>query len=149
MGKPYRACVVGVFVDDNGLVLVAERSDYPGSWQLPQGGVDDGEILEKAIKREMLEELGVVRIQILAKTKDPILYEFPPDIKAPVAKKFRGQSMTWFRLKLEPGETPDLTKACDKEFTSFKWVSWQQAINGITPWKKAAYTEGFRSLGFE
>ena len=61
MGKKYRKAVVGVFVNTSNEVLTLERSDFSGSWQLPQGGVDEGETLEDAVKREMFEELRTTR----------------------------------------------------------------------------------------
>ena len=58
VGKMYRRAVVGVFVNVSNQVLVLERTDFPGQWQLPQGGVDEGESHIDAVKREMFEEAG-------------------------------------------------------------------------------------------
>ena len=66
MGKKYRSAVIGVFVDTSNNVLVLERADFPGSWQLPQGGVEEGESQLAAIKREMFEELGTSDFEIIS-----------------------------------------------------------------------------------
>jgi len=147
MGKPYRVCVVGVFINDNGEVLVGERNDNPGAWQLPQGGVDEGETFDEAIRREMREELGIRDVSVQFISNEFIHYDFPPELSAPVAKKFRGQSMIWCKLSLIEGDYPNLDFATDKEFRSFRWVKWQKAAQEITPWKKEAYKTGFKSLG--
>lgn len=147
LGKPYRVCVVGVFVDKNGKVLVAERSDSPGSWQLPQGGVEENEDFEAALRREMLEELGVRKLEVLKKSPEPITYDFPDHLTAPISKKFRGQAMTWFLAQIQDPQAPDLNLATDDEFINFKWVEPQSAIDLITPWKTKAYVLGFTSLG--
>jgi putative (di)nucleoside polyphosphate hydrolase len=147
IGKPYRVCVVGVFVDKNGKVLVAERSDSPGSWQLPQGGVENNEDFETALRREMLEELGIRKLEVLKKSLEPISYDFPEQLTAPISKKYRGQAMTWFLARILDPLVPDLNLATDDEFVNFKWVEPQTAIDLITPWKTQAYKLGFRSLG--
>ncbi len=147
LGKPYRVGVVGVFVDKNGHVLVAERSDAANSWQLPQGGVEDNEDYEAALKREMMEELGIQRLKILKKSSNPIHYDFPESLNAPLAKKYRGQAMTWFLVELIDSDAPDLSLATDDEFVNFKWVEPKTAIELITPWKTESYRAGFNALG--
>lgn len=147
LGKTYRVCVVGVFIDKNGLILVAERADSPGSWQLPQGGVEENERFEDALRREMFEELGVEKIKILKKIEIPIFYEFPKDLKAPIAARYRGQEMHWFLLELEDEEQPDFETATDDEFSNFKWVPPNVVVELIAPWKNEAYKTGFKALG--
>jgi len=146
LGKPYRVCVVGVFIDKNGHVLVAERSDAPGSWQLPQGGVEENEDYEVALRREMMEELGIGRLRILKRSSQPINYDFPETLDAPISKKYRGQAMTWFLVELVDQNMPDLSLATDHEFVNFKWVEPKSAIEMITPWKTQAYKSGFSAL---
>ncbi len=149
IGKPYRVGVVGVFVDRNGLVLVAERSDAANSWQLPQGGVEENEDYEAALKREMMEELGISRLKILKQSSHPIHYDFPETLNAPLSKKYRGQAMTWYLVELVDSDAPNLSLATDDEFVNLKWVEPMQAIELITPWKTEAYRAGFSALGFK
>jgi putative (di)nucleoside polyphosphate hydrolase len=150
VGKKYRKAVVGVFVNTSNEVLVLERSDIPGSWQLPQGGVDEGESLEDAVKREMLEELGTHSFQVIEQASHVIRYRFPDFIaETPIGKKYAGQDLTWFLIKFTGGAEPDLEAAEDKEFASYKWSRWQDACEGVVDWKKDAYYDGFESLGFK
>ena len=67
---PYRPCVgIALFNQDN-KVFVAERVDLPGSWQMPQGGIDPGELPEEAAMRELKEEIGTDQAEIIDRTED-------------------------------------------------------------------------------
>ena len=146
--RPFRQSVVGVFVNDRGKVLLGERSDAPGSWQLPQGGIDEGESPEDALRREMREELGVNRFRILRQGAMKCRYDFPAALDAPVARKYRGQEQTWFLLRFDDGAGP-APEAADGEFRDFRWDEPAQALAGIIEWKRQCYEDGFRSLGIE
>jgi len=145
MSLEYRSCVVGVFLNEKGQVLAGERSDAPGAWQLPQGGVEPGESVLQAIYREMKEELGCDEFEVVDQGSREIKYRFPDGLKAKVAKRYCGQSTTWFKLKFKKGSAPDLSKA-DGEFQSVKWVAASELASNIIEWKREAYTEGFRAL---
>ena len=149
MGKRYRKAVVGVFVNVSNKVLILERADIPGSWQLPQGGVDHGENVSQALKREMTEELGTSEFEILKTADGSTQYDFPTEVMSPIANDFNGQSLWWHLLKFKSGALPQLDKAIDKEFSSFQWVEWEVACDKIVYWKKEAYLTGFKMLGFK
>lgn len=146
--KKFRQSVVGLFVNDSGNILLGERSDAPGSWQLPQGGVDDGETPEAALRREMEEELGCAGFRIVKRATEKCRYEFPTDLETPVARKFLGQEQTWFLLQFEPDAEPDLDKS-DREFSAFRWADPSTVISGIITWKQACYEKGFEQLGIQ
>jgi putative (di)nucleoside polyphosphate hydrolase len=59
MKRKYRPNVAAIIRRPDGRVLICRRSDYPESWQFPQGGVDEGETLEQALTRELWEEIGI------------------------------------------------------------------------------------------
>jgi putative (di)nucleoside polyphosphate hydrolase len=141
-----RENVVAVFLNKQGLVLVGHRSDREGVWQLPQGGVDEGESKEIAVIREASEEVGVLEPSIEKRGDREISYEFPKDFAAPIAKHWDGQRQTWFILKMKDGDTPDLSRA-DGEFTELDWWSIEDVLDKIIDWKKESYHEGFKSLG--
>lgn len=145
--RPYRDGVVGVFERDDGGVLVFERADIKGQFQFPQGGIDDGERPEQCLKREVYEETGCKDFAIVAAAPTPVSYDFPSDLPARIAKKYRGQRQWWFKLKLAKGAAPDLAGAPDNEFVAFKWCSPAEAIAGIAPWRKASYVDGLSQLG--
>ena len=146
--RPFRQSVVGVFVNDRGKILLGERSDAHGAWQLPQGGIDDGESPEDALRREMREELGVSRFQIVREGSRKCRYDFPPGLEAPVARKYRGQEQTWFLLRFDDGTGPSLESA-DGEFRDFRWEEPAKALAAIIEWKRQCYEDGFHILGIK
>lgn len=149
MGKTYREAVVGVFVNIRNEVLVLERADISGAWQLPQGGLDDGESPLEALKREMYEELGTKCFEVIDVLGDSLYYNFPESLTAPIAKKYKGQSLRWFLLKFTADSCPNLENAKDREFIDYKWVEWMEACTLVSSWKRECYLEGFEGLGFK
>lgn len=144
--KTYRPCVVAVIAREDGYLLVGERSDQPGAWQLPQGGIDDGESSEEALFRELREEIGTRDVTIITKLSKPIYYDFPAEMNTRLAKQFRGQEQWWFHLKLQEKAKPDLSLS-DGEFQSLAWHTPKEVLQGIISWKKVAYEQGLRQLG--
>jgi putative (di)nucleoside polyphosphate hydrolase len=137
-----------VIINDQDLVLVGERSDYPGAWQLPQGGVEPDESPEDAVIRELDEEIGTKDVTIIQRAAAPVDYEFPPELQGGIAKQFRGQRQWWFKLKLTGPSMPDLSRA-DGEFMSLEWRPVDQIVSDIVHWKKQAYQAGFELLGWQ
>lgn len=143
----YRKNVVGVFQNKEGKYLIGKRKDLENVWQFPQGGLDENESTEQAIRREMLEELGIRYFDIVKFTEKTVKYDFPEGHFL-IGKKgnFKGQEQTWFLLHLTNGEIPCLNRATDDEFSEFKWESLDQIIKGTISWKKSAYLEALKLL---
>ena len=80
MGSLYRQCV-GIVVYNNKKVLLCERRDTKGAWQFPQGGIEQGEDLETAARRELKEETSIISVTAKDFIKVPLIYDFPPEIK--------------------------------------------------------------------
>ena len=146
MVSEYRPCVVVVFTNESDRILVCERSDVPGAWQLPQGGIEPGESALNAVYREMREELGCDRFHITKEASGLVKYRFPDDLNAPITKKWIGQSQSWFRARFEPGFGPDLASA-DGEFSAFDWRELEDVVENTIAWKQQAYAEGLKKLG--
>ena len=147
MVSEYRPCVVVVFTNPGGQVLVCERADVRGAWQLPQGGIEPGESALNAVYREMREELGCDRFKITKEAPGLIKYRFPEHLDKAIAKKWIGQSQVWFRAQFDDGYAPDLSVA-DGEFVSFEWREPSLVVSAIVDWKRDAYKEGLTKLGF-
>lgn len=143
----FRLCVVGVFCNKDGRLLVGKRRDN-GAWQLPQGGVDDGETPRQALYREMKEELGLANFRVLAELDDELQYEFPSDLDSAIARRYRGQSQRWFKCELLPSERPNLELASDDEFTELDWFLPEEVLAQVIFWKLEVYQEALRGLGF-
>ncbi len=146
ISRPLRPCVLGVFRDANNNVLVCERADEPGSWQLPQGGVESGENAEQAVMREMEEELGVNQFKLVATALTTVDYTFPDTLQKPITKKFSGQSQIWYLLEFQSSCEPKLECAETREFVDWRWVSVQNALELAVDWKKDSYRRGFEKF---
>ncbi len=144
--KPYRPCVVGVFVNEKKEVLVALRRDKR-AWQFPQGGVEDGESFKEALFREMKEEIGCDRFEIVTVAPEMLHYDFPEKSTIELAKVFRGQSQRWFLCKFHEGFGPNLDQCTSDEFLETKWSSPQEIAKTIIDWKKETYRRGLGLLG--
>jgi putative (di)nucleoside polyphosphate hydrolase len=142
----YRPCVVAVFTNKNRQILICERSDVKGAWQVPQGGIEPGESALNALYREMREEIGCDRFKVIKEASGLIKYRFPEDLKKSISKKWIGQSQVWFRVEFDAGFEPDLSVA-DGEFSAWAWRDAETVINQIIDWKRDAYKEGFTKLG--
>lgn len=139
---PYRPCVGIVLTDGKGRVFTGERIDTPRAWQMPQGGIDDGETPGDAAFRELLEETGVAsdKAQILAETPDWVTYDLPEHLVGKLWKgRFRGQKQKWFLMEFS-GSDEDINIAYDhKEFGRWRWSTPDEVLRDIVPFKREVY----------
>ena len=138
---PYRRGVGVVLINRDGLVWVGERHDMPGAWQMPQGGIDDGEMPRDTALRELAEETGTRSAEILAESADWYSYNLPPELLGRVwGGRYRGQTPTRFvcRFTGEDGEF-DLDVAGDGEFSRWRWVTAEALPSLIVPFKRPLY----------
>ncbi len=139
----YRPCVGIVLFNDKGLVFVGERIDSPGAWQMPQGGMD-GQDVRTAALRELREEVGTDKAEII-RIHDKILrYEIPADVRARISwgNTFMGQDQTWVALRFT-GTDADIKLDADDhpEFARYKWVALADVPKMIVPFKIETYEE--------
>lgn len=142
--EKYRRGVCGIFLAEDGLVLLGERTGHPGQWQFPQGGLEEGETIVEALYREMDEEVGIREVTILRQTEEWIAYNFPEGL----FKKthFIGQQHIYFVLDGSNIAAESIQER--DEFVRFAWFTPQQAYDLIVSWKKMAYLEALGLLGF-
>ena len=139
----FRQGIVAVIINERGQVLMAERSDYPGNWQFPQGGIDGDETPEQALYREVQEELGNGEISILKTGQGKSQYRWPE-----AGKKHVGQEHTWFLVEFNKNEKPNLKKS-DGCFQDWKWEVPELVLAQIYDWKRPAYATGLQLLGLK
>lgn len=147
----YRPNVGVVLFDRGGRVWLGHRVGARGlrNWQFPQGGIDEGEDLETAARRELLEETGVRSVEILGKIEDWITYDFPPAVlRRGDARGFKGQRQVWVAMRFTGEDSEiDLTAHPPIEFDRWRWATLGEAEGLVAPFKRATYakvTEAFR-----
>lgn len=130
-------------------VFIAERSDLEGVWQFPQGGIDEGESSEEALFRELKEEIGTKKVEIVAEYPDWIAYDFPPHIAAKMAP-YAGQKQRYYLVKLKKGAKIDLDTK-HPEFKRYRFVPADELFEHIAHFKKPVYEQvvsHFRTKGY-
>lgn len=139
--RPYRPGVGLAIFNAQGLVFVAERLDNPGAWQMPQGGIDEGEDLEVAAFREMEEEIGTRQARILGMLEEWIHYEIPERTAARLWKgKYRGQRQKWIAMEfLGSDHDIDLEAFEHPEFSRWKWIPINELLDYVVPFKRGVY----------
>lgn len=149
----YRPNVGVVLFRPDGRVWLGRRAHTPApyNWQFPQGGVDAGEDLEAAARRELAEETGVRSVTLLGRTDGWLAYDFPPDHRgSKVARGWKGQRQVWFALRFDGEESEvDLTAHPPAEFDDWRWADLDEAAAKVVPFKRAIYeavAEAFRDF---
>jgi putative (di)nucleoside polyphosphate hydrolase len=148
MDLPYRDNVGAVLFNPAGLVLVARRADLPnaegvpGGWQLPQGGMDPGEDPRIAVFRELKEEVGTAKAEIMAEHPDWLAYDLPAHLlgKA-LGGRYRGQRQRWFALRFL-GTDADIRLDLDPhpEFDAWRWARLAELPGMAVAFKRDIYT---------
>jgi putative (di)nucleoside polyphosphate hydrolase len=133
----FRAGVVAIVTNSKSQILAFERSDVADQWQLPQGGIEQGETPEEAAWRELGEEtsLGTTEVDLIDEFPDWTIYELPNGVGQ--KGKRLGQAQRWFTFRACSDDvvpTPD-----GIEFVSWKWVEPEWLIGQIVGFRRASY----------
>ncbi|MBZ9937424.1 RNA pyrophosphohydrolase [Mesorhizobium sp. BR1-1-16] len=150
---PYRPCVGAVVFNREGKVFIGERSPnaelVAGDpvWQLPQGGIDEGEAPLPAVYRELYEETSIKSVALLAEAEGWFDYDLPPELVGIALKgKFRGQRQKWFAFRFE-GEESEIDVLApgggqyEAEFISWRWEKLATLPTLIVPFKRKVYEQ--------
>lgn len=150
---PYRPCVGLAVFNAQGLVFVGRRTGGPEhvdathSWQMPQGGIDDGEDPYEAALRELFEETSIRSIQRLGEVEGWLKYDIPRDIAGQAWKgKYRGQKQKWYALRFTGHDSEiDIANpgggAHKPEFIEWRWDRLENTPALIVPFKRPVYDD--------
>ena len=138
---PMRSGVGIILLNNDNQVFVGKRKDNPGDkWQMPQGGVEDGEDFVTAMRRELYEETNIKNIKILKELDHWFQYELPDELVGKIWKgRFRGQKQKWFIVKFL-GEDEEINiRTKNPEFIEWKWIDFKKLPEVIVYFKKELY----------
>ncbi len=154
----YRPCVGIMLINRAGLVWVGRRADMPGEpegpgywWQMPQGGIDEGEDPRTAALRELKEETSIRTAEIIGETGAWLTYDLPPELIGKAwGGRWRGQKQKWFAMRFL-GEDSEIDIAPPPphqiEFDAWKWTPIEDLASQIVPFKRAVYEAVIAELG--
>ena len=151
-GLSYRPCVGVMLVNHKGLVFVGRRRDGDGqAWQMPQGGIDEGERPIEAAKRELWEETGIRHAHVIAESRAWHRYDLPVDLVGKVWKgRFRGQVQKWVAMGFDGVDSEIDLNAHEAEFEEWRWVPMAALPTRAIAFKRDIYrslSEEFAVLG--
>ncbi len=147
--RPYRRGVGVMLLNGAGKVLVARRIDLPGdeAWQMPQGGIDPGESPRQAALRELKEEIGTDKAEILGESSW-LDYELPPRIAAQVwGGRYRGQRQKWFAMRFTGRDRDIRLDTPHPEFDAWKWVDRERLPDLVVSFKRPLYRRLLAEFG--
>jgi putative (di)nucleoside polyphosphate hydrolase len=137
----YRRGVGIMLLDKRGRVFVGRRLDTPDAWQMPQGGIDEGEAPDAAAFRELKEEIGTNQADIIAETKGWLRYDLPKPLQGKVwGGGYRGQEQKWFAMQFRGADRDiRLDHHHHPEFDDWRWVEAKDLPKLIVPFKRKLY----------
>lgn len=134
----FRAGVGILIMNGAGHVLALERSDIPGAWQLPQGGLLENEEPKRAAIREVREETGIAEgdLEYVDAFPGPLAYELPPEART--IKTGRGQVQYWFLYRFT-GDDEKIDVKPGGEFSAWRWMPFGKLVGTVVEFRRPVY----------
>jgi putative (di)nucleoside polyphosphate hydrolase len=150
--EKYRPNVGILLINDKNQVLLGKRNNKYGEvfqymWQMPQGGIDPGEDIETAAKRELFEETSVKTAHLCHIIPKKYRYDFPASVLEREGYDFKGQEQTWVIMRfLGKDSEIDVENAPDNEFSDWTWSKPEDIFDLVVPFKREVYNLVLRAL---
>ena len=140
---PYRMGVGIIVLNKENKVFVAKRIDNPKNfWQMPQGGVDEGEDFLTAALRELEEETSIKDVELIKEIEGIMTYELPKHLLGIIWKgKYKGQNQKWFLMKFLGSDNEINIKTKKPEFLDWKWIDLENITDVVVDFKLQVYKE--------
>jgi 8-oxo-dGTP pyrophosphatase MutT (NUDIX family) len=146
LSPEYRRGVGIMLLNDRNEVFVGRRADAEEAWQMPQGGIDEQEDPRNAALRELKEEIGTDKAEIVAESKVWLRYDLPPEFRKRWANRWRGQQQKWFVMRFL-GVDADIDVATEHpEFSAWRWVPIERLPELVVSFKRQLYVDLLREL---
>lgn len=148
---PYRPNVGIMLLNKQGLIFAGQRTHSIAggeqAWQMPQGGIDQGEDPQTAAFREMEEEIGTRNAEIVAVSKQWVTYDLPENLLGNVWDgKYRGQKQMWFAMRYLGADDEINIATLEPEFRSWAWMSATDLLDAIVAFKRQVYAQVFEEF---
>lgn len=146
----YRPGVGIMLIDGKRRVFVGKRIRTAGGWQMPQGGIDGAETPHRAALRELKEEIGTDKAELIAESAHWLSYEFPPGLRERIWDgRYKGQAQKWFLMRFTGTEADIDLDAHVAEFDDWKWVPPRELPEIAVDFKRGLYRELLAEFGAE
>ncbi len=149
-GLPYRPCVGILLFNADGQVFVGQRLDSKlEAWQMPQGGIDDGEEPLATAIRELGEETGIAPhlVEVIAETPDWHYYDLPDEMVGTIWKgRYAGQRQKWFSMRFLGTDADVAIDTEHPEFKAWRWTGVDTLVELAVPFKRDLYADVIRIL---
>ncbi len=142
---PYRPCVGIMLINAQGHIFAAQRLDSATpAWQMPQGGIDEGENPGAAALRELEEEISVTPdlVAPLSETRDWLAYDLPAEIVPRIWNGcYKGQKQRWFLMRYLGRDDQIDIQTAHPEFSEWRWIAADEMLDAIVPFKREIYAQ--------
>ncbi len=146
--KGYRPGVGIMLLDKRRRIFAGKRIDTPDAWQMPQGGIDKGEEPREAALRELQEEVGTDKAEIIGEAKPWLTYRLPGKLHLKAwGGRYHGQVQKWFAMRFLGTDADIKLDAHHPEFDAWKWMTRDEILRLIVPFKRKLYEDVFSEFG--